>query len=204
MQGSVSKIQNPTQSAVVQTNTDGTVSMKANGGSTSLVVSANGSQYTVANGGNLTLQTNGVLTLNPASYTQATTPILCNSSAPTQASQVLNRTQNDARYYQNTTPLNQITGPTGDVPMGGYTLSNIRDAVSNLEPTNLAQVTSLIANSGFKNKIQSQSGHASVTCNEGSDTISIKTNDDPTTIDVSSNGAGTYTVATGGTLVFSA
>ena len=41
--------------------------------------------------------------------------------------------------------------------MAGNTLSDIRDAVDNLEPTNLAQVTSLIANSGFKNKIQSQS-----------------------------------------------
>jgi len=39
--------------------------------------------------------------------------------------------------------------------MNGFTLSNIRDAVDILEPTNLAQVTSLIANSGFKNKIQS-------------------------------------------------
>jgi hypothetical protein len=87
--------------------------------------------------------------------------------------------------------------------MGGYTLSNIRDAVDNLEPTNLAQVQNLIVNGGFKNKIQSQSGHASVTCNQGSDTISIKTNNDPTTIDVSSNGSGTYTLATGGSLIFS-
>lgn len=44
--------------------------------------------------------------------------------------------------------------------MNGYTLSNIRDAIDNLEATNLAQVQSLIANSGFKNKIQSSSGHA--------------------------------------------
>lgn len=149
------QIQNATDSAIVKTNTDGTVSMKANGGSSSLVVSASGSQYTLANSGNLTLQTNGILNLSPASYTQATTPILSTSTAPSSQYQLLNRNQNDSRYYQSTTPLNSLTTPTGDVEMSGHTLSNIRDAVANLEPTNLAQVESLIANSGFKNKIQS-------------------------------------------------
>lgn len=41
--GSVSKIQNSSQSAIVSANTDGTVSVKASGGSTALVVSASGS-----------------------------------------------------------------------------------------------------------------------------------------------------------------
>jgi hypothetical protein len=65
--------------------------------------------------------------------------------------------------------------------------------VDNLEPTNLAQVTSLIANSGFKNKIQSQSNHAQVICNQGSDTISIKANNSAETIDISATGSG-YTL----------
>ena len=78
--------------------------------------------------------------------------------------------------------------------MAGNTLSNIRDAVDNLEPTNLAQVTSLIANSGFKNKIQSQSTHAQVICNQGSDTISIKANNSAETIDISATGSD-YTLA---------
>lgn len=33
-----------------------------------------------------------------------------------------------------------MLSPTGNISMNGYTLSNIRDAVDILEPTNLAQV----------------------------------------------------------------
>ena len=57
--------------------------------------------------------------------------------------------------------------------MSGYTFTNVRDAVANLDVTNLAQVQSLIASGGFKNRIQSQSNHAQVICNQPADTVSI-------------------------------
>lgn len=51
---SVNHIQNSAGTAIVTTNTDETVSIKASNGSTSLVVSStNGSSYKIANGGNL-------------------------------------------------------------------------------------------------------------------------------------------------------
>jgi hypothetical protein len=77
--------------------------------------------------------------------------------------------------------------------MNGFTLSNIRDAVDVLEPTNLAQVTSLIANSGFKNKIQSQFNHAHVICEQGTDNVKIKANNADSDIIIQASGSD-YTI----------
>ena len=81
--------------------------------------------------------------------------------------------------------------------MNGFTLSNIRDATDILEPTNLAQVTSLIANSGFKNKIQSSSTNAQVICDQGTDIVEIKANNASSNIVIQASGSD-YTIGNTG------
>jgi len=117
---------------------------------------------------------------------------------------ILTKSQLDPYYLPASETLATLPVGGADKNMGGYTFTNVRDAVANLDVTNLAQVQSLIASGGFKNRIQSQSNHAQVVCNQPSDTVSIKANNANTTLDISSDGINKYTLTNSGEIDISA
>ena len=62
---------------------------------------------------------------------------MINLADATSATDGLNRQAGDARYYQNTTRLNQITVPNNSVSMNGQLLRNVADPLGETDAVNL-------------------------------------------------------------------